>query len=572
MRAETNNQTTILLVDDTPGSIGVVQAALEEAGYRVAIATSGEKALQRAALVMPDLILLDVLMPGMDGYETCRQLKAQEATRDFPVIFLSGLTETIDKVKGLEVGAVDYLIKPIATEELLARVRTHVTISRLERELQASNRTLEERVAARTAEVNATNKRLMAEIEERKRTGEALRQSEQRFRAIFDQTFQFIGVLTIEGILLQANQTALQFAGVGEEPVLGKPFWQTPWWAHSAELQQRLQAAVREAAGGKLVRFEATHTMPDGQIRYLDFSLKPITDAEGRVFELLPEGRDITERKQSEEALRESRQRLDNIVANSPGAIYRCANDPNWTMEFLSAAITQITGYPAEDFLNNRVRSYASIIHPDDRRRVEQAVAAGLEHRDRYEIDYRLIAADGHLRWVHEQGRGVFAPEGGLLCLDGLLFDITAQRRTEEALRLNAERTDALLQLNQMASATLDEITSFAFEAAIRLTRSRLAGLPGIRQRGRDGPKNATLVPRGHRQAHSPRPAEGLPRGMRRAVGRSRAAAPPHHRQRLQRLQSLEGRHFGRPGPAHPPHECSGDRRRQSRAGCRRRQ
>ena len=153
MKTETNNLITILVVDDTPGSIGVVQAVLEKAGYRVAIATSGEKALQRAALVMPNLILLDVLMPGLDGYETCRRLKAQEATRDIPVIFLSGLTETFDKVKGFGLGAVDYLIKPVAPEELLARVRTHVTISRLERELRAANRTLEERVAARTAEL-----------------------------------------------------------------------------------------------------------------------------------------------------------------------------------------------------------------------------------------------------------------------------------------------------------------------------------------------------------------------------------------------------------------------------------
>ena len=107
MKTETHNPITILVVDDTPGSIGIAQAALEGAGYRVAIATSGEKALQRAELVLPDLILLDVLMPGLGGYETCRRLKAQEATREIPVIFLSGLTETFDKVKGFGLGAVD---------------------------------------------------------------------------------------------------------------------------------------------------------------------------------------------------------------------------------------------------------------------------------------------------------------------------------------------------------------------------------------------------------------------------------------------------------------------------------
>lgn len=314
MKAESNSLITILVVDDTPGSIGVVQAVLEEAGYHVAIATSGEKALQRATLVMPHLILLDVLMPGLDGYETCRRLKAQEATRDIPVVFLSGLTETFDKVKGFALGAVDYLIKPIAPEELLARVLAHVTIGRLERELRAANRTLEERVAARTTELSATNARLREEIEERKRTEEALRESEQRFRTIFDQTFQLVGVLSVDGTVLRANPAALHFAGVSEETVLGKPFWETPWWAHSAEWREKLRAAVKEAAGGKLVRFEATHLTADGQLRDVDFSLEPVTDADGRVVQLIPEGRDITERKRTEETLRLSAERMEALL------------------------------------------------------------------------------------------------------------------------------------------------------------------------------------------------------------------------------------------------------------------
>jgi two-component system, sensor histidine kinase and response regulator len=175
MQTETASPISILVVDDTPGSIGIVQATLEKAGYRVAIATSGAKAIQRAALVMPDLILLDVLMPGMDGFETCRRLKAQDATRDIPVVFLSAITETFDKVKGFGLGAVDYLIKPIAPEELLARVRTHVTIGRLEWALRAANRTLEERVEVRTAELREANRQLIEEIEERKRAEAEIR-------------------------------------------------------------------------------------------------------------------------------------------------------------------------------------------------------------------------------------------------------------------------------------------------------------------------------------------------------------------------------------------------------------
>ncbi len=171
--------------------------------------------------------------------------------------------------------------------------------------------------------LRATNQRLVEEIEERKRTGEALRQSEQRFRVVFDQTFQFIGLLTTDGILLQANQTALQFADVGEDGVLGRLFWETPWWLHCPELQQRLRAAIQEAATGTLVRFEATHCAPGGLLRNIDFSMKPITDARGRVVQLIAEGRDITERKQAEEALQSAHDQLEIRVEQRTAELTR---------------------------------------------------------------------------------------------------------------------------------------------------------------------------------------------------------------------------------------------------------
>ncbi|MEO7098205.1 MAG: response regulator [Luteolibacter sp.] len=174
MKTQPTDQGTILVVDDTPSVIDVTRSVLEEIGYRVVVATNGEKALQRAAAVTPDLILLDIMMPSIDGYETCRRLKAQEATREIPVLLLSALTDVSNKVKGFELGAVDYLTKPISPEELLARVRTHVTLSRLQRELRAANQSLEERVAARTEELSLANTALQQEIVERKRAEEAL--------------------------------------------------------------------------------------------------------------------------------------------------------------------------------------------------------------------------------------------------------------------------------------------------------------------------------------------------------------------------------------------------------------
>jgi PAS domain S-box-containing protein len=187
-----------------------------------------------------------------------------------------------------------------------------------EESLKEANLDLERRVEERTAELAKINAELRGEVEERKQAEEALKEGERKFRAIFDQTFQFMGLLTIDGRLLEANRTALQFSGVQESDVIGKPFWETPWWIHSTELQETLCAGVKKAAAGEVVRFEPTHFSADGSLHCMDFSLKPIMDAAGGVAFLIAEARDITERKRAEEALQQSEREkaILNQIAN----------------------------------------------------------------------------------------------------------------------------------------------------------------------------------------------------------------------------------------------------------------
>ncbi len=125
----------VLIVDDTPTNLEVVSDSLSDAGFDVAIATSGERALQQIERRLPDLILLDVMMPGINGFETCRRLKSNEHTRHIPIVFMTALTDTKSKVEALDLGAVDYIAKPFHEKEVLARVRTHLQLHQLNQSL-----------------------------------------------------------------------------------------------------------------------------------------------------------------------------------------------------------------------------------------------------------------------------------------------------------------------------------------------------------------------------------------------------------------------------------------------------
>jgi signal transduction histidine kinase len=144
----------ILIVDDIPSNLDVISDALSDMGFDVAIATSGERALQQAERKPPDLILLDVMMPGIDGFETCRRLKASPRTADIPVIFMTALSDLNSKVQALDLGAVDYVTKPFQEQEVLARVKTHLQLRHL-------TQTLEQQVAQKTAELQASQMQLI---------------------------------------------------------------------------------------------------------------------------------------------------------------------------------------------------------------------------------------------------------------------------------------------------------------------------------------------------------------------------------------------------------------------------
>ncbi|MCK5498006.1 MAG: EAL domain-containing protein [Gammaproteobacteria bacterium] len=154
----------------------------------------------------------------------------------------------------------------------------------------------------------------------------------------------------------------------------------------------------------------------------------------------------IEEKLFAEDLLNESEQKYHDLVTNIPGAVYRCSNDKNRTMHYISPNIHSICGYPADDFIANEKRSYASIIHPDDRKMVEDKVSGGLSKREPYVIDYRLIHKDSNIRWVSEKGQGIYNNNDELMYLDGAIFDNTESHELSEKLSFQATH-DALTGL-----------------------------------------------------------------------------------------------------------------------------
>ena len=160
------------------------------------------------------------------------------------------------------------------------------------------------------------------------------------------------------------------------------------------------------------------------------------TDSEGKVAGIVGVMLDITDRKRVEEVVRESREKFRTLTSNIPGVVYRCEDDKDRTVTYISDAVEELTGYHYTDFVGNKVLSFASVIHPDDAQTVDRMVQEGVKGRKPYVIDYRVVHKDGSVRHAYEKGQGIFDDSGKILWLDGVIFDITRRKRAEERLRL----------------------------------------------------------------------------------------------------------------------------------------
>ena len=230
----------------------------------------------------------------------------------------------------------------------------------------------------------------------RKQMAIELQKVARRFEAVFDQSFQFIGVMSLEGVLLEANQSLLQALKLTPSDMLGQPFWELSCWSYSTEIQNQLRDAIQKAARGNFVRFEVEQLYEGSQKATIDFSLKPVTDEAGKVVMLIPEGRDITERKLIEQSLRASEERFRSAMEYA--AIGIALVSPEGTFLKVNQALANIVGYTKEELIQ---MDFQSITHPDDLYGDLLLVNKILNKEiTSYEYEKRYIHKDGHPVWI----------------------------------------------------------------------------------------------------------------------------------------------------------------------------
>ncbi|MBN8437187.1 MAG: PAS domain S-box protein [Candidatus Accumulibacter sp.] len=305
------NQGTVLVVEDTLASLKLLTDTLSAAGYQVLPANSGELALAAVALKGPQLILLDLRMPGMDGFEVLRRLKARDESRDIPVMILSAVSEREQRIEGLKLGAVDFLNKPFEQEELLVRVSTQMNLSlaraRLERQ---------------AADLRLANAQLQREMLLRQDVEDALRQAKEAAEEGLEQERRLLALVVsssedaiiskrLDGIITSWNHGAEKLFGYTAAEILGQPILTViPPERHDEE--ERLLSAIRR--GESIKHHETTRIAKDGHVLEVSVTLSPIRDHEGRIIGASKIARDISERRRTEQALARHRDELEERV------------------------------------------------------------------------------------------------------------------------------------------------------------------------------------------------------------------------------------------------------------------
>ncbi|MEG4032951.1 adenylate/guanylate cyclase domain-containing protein [Microcoleus sp. w1-18aA5] len=461
----------ILIVDDMPDNLRLLSTMLTSYGYHVRKAINGHLALQGAQISPPDLILLDINMPQMNGYEVCEQLKLSEKTQDIPVIFISALDDVLEKVKAFQVGGVDYITKPFQVEEVIARVQNQLSLRSLQSKLQLQARELHDR-----------NSRLQEEIAERQRAEESIRFLLETTRAI-GEAVDFHSALEV--ILHQVGETIGWDVGEAWIPDAEGTVLQSArgWYASNARMDafrkqsEQLTFAMNIGLPGRVWASKQPEWVEDitrGYPHFLrsqialelgfkaGFGVPILVDDEVLavlVFFKISSGRkdarfidvfnavgtqlgSLIQRKQAEELLRIAQEKYHSIVENAMEGIFQ--STPSGGYLSANPALAKLYGYESPEELMSEIKNIAQQLYVDPERRLEFVAAMDTENAVSG-FESMVCRKDGRRIWVSENVRAVRDSKGNLIYYEGTVSDITERKLAQEALKVQQEQSEKLL-------------------------------------------------------------------------------------------------------------------------------
>jgi PAS domain S-box-containing protein len=302
----------ILVVDDSPTNVQFLSDVLVQRGHTVHAAADGMRALRSARNLLPDLILLDIVMPDLDGFKVCQFLKSSADTRDIPVIFMTSLADTRDKIKGFELGAADYVTKPFQVEEVLARVETLLALRAMHKSLESNNAQLQRA----NEELARVNMELGSKIAEHRQTEVALQENEERLRTLINAMPDIVAFKDGAGRWLEANEFDLKLFQLEEVDYRGKKDSDlaafTPFYHDALRLCEESDEIAWQAR--TLSRADETIPRQDSPPMVFDIIKVPIFHPDGERKGLVVVGRDVTERKRAEAELKRYQEQLERLV------------------------------------------------------------------------------------------------------------------------------------------------------------------------------------------------------------------------------------------------------------------
>ncbi len=337
-------QDEILVIDDSPVVVKLLTDILAAEGFQVRSAETGELALRSVAAKPPGLILLDIKLPGMDGFEVCRRLKARKESREIPILFISGLDDLDVKVRGFGLGAVDFITKPFQREELLARVRTHLELSRL-------RKSLETQVAKKTAELRESTKAILRERD----FSNVILNSLPDIFYVFDQAGKF----------LSWNKNLEQISGYSGEEIEEMGLLDFFIGPDRVLIQEKIQEGFDKG----ICDMEAELISKSGERTPYYFTGRKI-HIEKKTY-LIGVGMDIAERKRTERALLKSEERF-RVAAESTNDFIFEENFKTGQLEWFGKAIEKLRDLLGE--IPYTETAFEKMIHPEDRDRIVEEV------------------------------------------------------------------------------------------------------------------------------------------------------------------------------------------------------